>query len=100
MDQDRRTQRYRSSDVLSDSGSFSDLLLPPALVQALATADFLRPSPVQKAAIPLGRAGCDLIVQAKSGTGKTAVFAVLLLEKVHQEASTPQVAVCCTRKWW
>lgn len=88
---DNRTQRYRSSDVQSDAGSFRDLLLPAPLVQALAAAGFQRPSPVQKAAIPLGRTGCDMIVQAKSGTGKTAVFAAILLDRVSLDISAPQV---------
>jgi len=86
-----RTQRYRTEDVQSDAGSFTDLLLPQPLVQALAAAGFVRPSPVQKAAIPIGRVGTDLIVQAKSGTGKTAVFATILLDRVDLEVSTPQV---------
>ncbi len=87
---DRRTYRYRSADVLSDVGSFADLLLPPPLVAALAAAGFERPSPVQKAAIPIGRVGSDMVVQAKSGTGKTVVFAALLLERVLLDVHTPQ----------
>jgi ATP-dependent RNA helicase DDX20 len=93
--QELRTQRYRTEDVQSDAGSFSDLLLPQPLVTALAAAGFQRPSPVQKAAIPIGRVGTDLIVQAKSGTGKTAVFAAILLERVDLEVATPQVCLCC-----
>lgn len=91
-----RTQRYRTEDVQSDAGSFTDLLLPQPLVQALAAAGFVRPSPVQKAAIPIGRVGTDLIVQAKSGTGKTAVFATILLDRVDLEVSTPQVSLWTT----
>lgn len=91
MEDDRRTQRYRTTDVQSDAGSFSDLLLPQPLVSALAAAGFLRPSPVQKAAIPIGRVGTDLIVQAKSGTGKTAVFTTILLDRVSVDIATPQV---------
>jgi ATP-dependent RNA helicase DDX20 len=91
MEDDKRTQRYRTTDVQSDAGSFNDLLLPQPLVSALAAAGFQRPSPVQKAAIPIGRIGSDVIVQAKSGTGKTAVFATILLERVSLDISTPQV---------
>lgn len=77
--------------MTSDAGSFADLLLPPPLVVALAAAGFSRPSPVQKAAIPIGRVGTDLIVQAKSGTGKTAAFAAILLDRVALDVTTPQV---------
>jgi hypothetical protein len=80
--------------VQSDAGSFSDLLLPQPLVHALAAAGLVRPSPVQKAAIPVGRVGTDLIVQAKSGTGKTAVFATVLLDRIDVAVSTPQVGGC------
>ncbi|WIA31432.1 hypothetical protein OEZ86_002330 [Tetradesmus obliquus] len=93
MQDDKRTQRYRTTDVQSDAGSFNDLLLPQPLVSALASAGFQRPSPVQKAAIPIGRVGSDVIVQAKSGTGKTAVFATILLERVALDTSTPQALV-------
>jgi len=85
------THRYRTSDVSSDASSFDDLLLPKPLVQALAAAGFQRPSPVQQLAIPLGLVGTDLIVQAKSGTGKTCVFAVIALQRVQLDVSTPQV---------
>jgi ATP-dependent RNA helicase DDX20 len=71
----------------SSTSTFADLLLPPPLVSALLAAGFARPSPVQEAAIPLGRARCDLIVQAKSGTGKTVVFAVVALERAMAAAS-------------
>lgn len=50
-----------------------------------------RPSPVQTAAIPIGRLGADLVVQAKSGTGKTLVFSILCLDKIRTEVATPQV---------
>lgn len=56
-----------------------------------------RPSPVQTAAIPLGRLGADLIVQAKAGTGKTLVFGTICLEKLQPEVALPQVPLCCSR---
>jgi hypothetical protein len=91
-------ERERTDDVRSEAESFADLLLPPAMVAALAAAGFVRPSPVQAAALPPGRAGGDLIVQAKSGTGKTAVFAAIALERLRPDVRTPQArwrGVCC-----
>ena len=41
---------------------------------------FVRPSPIQLAAIPNAKIGLDMIVQAKSGTGKTCVYVVTALE--------------------
>jgi ATP-dependent RNA helicase DDX20 len=84
-------QRYRSNDVVSEMASFEDLLLPAQLVPCLAAAGFARPSPVQAAAIPVGRVGRDMIVQAKSGTGKTLVFSVLCLDKIQVDSGLPQV---------
>jgi ATP-dependent RNA helicase DDX20 len=83
----------RTLDVLGDAPSFADLLLPTATVHALRAAGFLRPSPVQQAAIPLARLGADLIVQAKAGTGKTLVFAVAAAERVDGANCLPQVLI-------
>ena len=47
---------------------------------------------MQQAAIPLARAGSDLLVQAKSGTGKTAVFGVACIEHVNTGNNLPQVS--------
>ena len=81
----------RSDDVLSQIRSFEELLLPHYLLQGLNSLGFVRPSPVQQAATPLARLGADLVVQAKAGTGKTVVFAVVCVEKADTNASIPQV---------
>lgn len=87
--------RWRTSDVLGSSGSFNKLALPFPLRRALALAGFKTPSPVQESAIPLARLGSDLVVQAKSGTGKTLVFAVACLERVDVSCGDPQALVVC-----
>ncbi len=69
--------------VDSDGVSFADLLLSAPVLRGLSDAGYARPSPIQLAAIPLGRFGVDLVAQAKSGTGKTCVFAVLALEALR-----------------
>ncbi|MEW5310630.1 MAG: hypothetical protein WDW38_002409 [Sanguina aurantia] len=86
--------RVRTSDVLSDNAkSFEDLLLSPALISSLKLSGFTQPSPVQQSAIPLGRIGSDLIVQAKSGTGKTVAFAVICLLRVKAAVTLPQALI-------
>ncbi|GIL45497.1 hypothetical protein Vafri_2724 [Volvox africanus] len=85
--------RARTEDVVSDAASFRELMISDPLVHSLVKAGFERPSPVQKAAIPLGRIGTDLIVQAKSGTGKTVVFAVICLERIKPELSSTQALI-------
>eukprot|EP00958_Prasinococcus_capsulatus_P002231 scaffold201_cov405-Prasinococcus_capsulatus_cf.AAC.55 len=70
------------------------LLLRGREQDGLARAGFVHPSPVQAAAIPAARYGGDVIVQAKAGTGKTLVFAVVGLERLRKlELRQPQVLV-------
>ena len=75
--------RARTDDVIVASEKetrFTSLFLSPRVTEGLSAAGFVRPSPIQLKAIPLGRCGLDMIIQAKSGTGKTCVFAVVALE--------------------
>ncbi|NXF10579.1 DDX20 helicase, partial [Smithornis capensis] len=87
--------RFRTRDVLVPGGpsDFGSLLLSPPVLAGLEAAGFLRPSPVQLKAIPLGRCGLDLIVQAKSGTGKTCVFATIALDAVLLESPATQILI-------
>ncbi|KAI1231079.1 hypothetical protein IHE44_0008525 [Lamprotornis superbus] len=87
--------RFRTRDVLVPGGpsDFGSLLLSPPVLAGLEAAGFHRPSPVQLKAIPLGRCGLDLIVQAKSGTGKTCVFATIALDAVLLESPATQVLI-------
>ncbi|CAH8485473.1 unnamed protein product [Schistosoma turkestanicum] len=79
--------------VNSRNTLFVDLQLSTPVLHGLHDAGFIRPSPVQVKAIPLGRLGMDLIVQAKSGTGKTVVFAVVILEAINVKRPTIQALV-------
>ncbi|NXA05329.1 DDX20 helicase, partial [Sapayoa aenigma] len=87
--------RFRTRDVLVPGGpsDFGSLLLSPPVLAGLEAAGFLRPSPVQLKAIPLGRCGLDLIVQAKSGTGKTCVFATIALDAVLLQSPATQILI-------
>ncbi|EEY66882.1 DEAD/DEAH box RNA helicase, putative [Phytophthora infestans T30-4] len=59
---------------------FRDLPLHADVGHALTTMLFRRPSPIQLHALPVAMFGNDVIGQAKSGTGKTAVFGVAAIE--------------------
>ncbi|XP_022070352.2 probable ATP-dependent RNA helicase DDX20 [Acanthochromis polyacanthus] len=86
--------RKRTDDVLLSEGiDFGSLLLSPAVLDGLSAAGFQKPSPIQLKAIPLGRCGLDLIVQAKSGTGKTCVFCTVALDSLVLENPATQVLV-------
>lgn len=68
---DVNNETWRSEDVIIDSGiEFKSLQLKDEILEGLKQCGFLRLSPIQQHAIPLGRCGLDLIVQAKSGTGE------------------------------
>ncbi|KUF92295.1 Major Facilitator Superfamily (MFS) [Phytophthora nicotianae] len=70
-----------SSDTAASSATtFSDIPLHGDVGRALTAMRFLRPSPIQLHALPVTLFGNDVIGQAKSGTGKTAVFGVTAIE--------------------
>ncbi len=62
------------------AGAFADLGLRPELLEALAGLGYEEPTPIQAEAIPPLVAGRDLLGQAATGTGKTAAFALPLLQ--------------------
>ncbi|MBM4319179.1 MAG: DEAD/DEAH box helicase, partial [Deltaproteobacteria bacterium] len=61
--------------------SFTELDLSRPVLQALSDLGYETPTPVQATVIPLMRSGLDLIVQARTGTGKTAAFGIPLAER-------------------
>ena len=63
-----------------DPTTFADLGLRPELLAALAALGYEEPTPIQREAIPPLLAGRDLLGQAATGTGKTAAFALPVLQ--------------------
>jgi ATP-dependent RNA helicase RhlE len=70
--------------------SFSDLDLLEPLQRALAAEGYAAPTPIQAAAIPPLLAGHDLLGIARTGTGKTAAFALPLLQRLAAARRPPQ----------
>jgi ATP-dependent RNA helicase RhlE len=70
--------------------TFTSLGLIDPLLRTLETLGYQTPTPVQKQAIPAVLAGRDLMAAAQTGTGKTAGFALPLLQRLVMEG--PQVA--------
>ena len=66
---------------------FNGLGLSPALLDTLASLGYEEPTPIQREAIPPLLAGRDLLGQAGTGTGKTAAFALPLLQRLHDGRS-------------
>ena len=75
--------------------SFDDLPLSDPMRAALALAGYTQPTPVQAGLIPLALQGLDLVGQAQTGTGKTAAFAIPILERLQprKESRGPQALI-------
>jgi len=70
--------------------TFADLGLSDPILRAVAEAGYEAPTPIQARTIPPLLAGRDLIGQAQTGTGKTAAFAIPMLEKLDLTRSEVQ----------
>lgn len=68
--------------------SFAELGLLPELLRAVAEEGYTEPTPIQSQAIPLILQGRDVMGGAQTGTGKTAGFALPLLQRLARHAST------------
>ena len=66
--------------------TFQDLQLLPQLLRAVDDMGYEVPSPIQAQAIPPVLAGRDLIGCAQTGTGKTAAFAIPILQRLSRRA--------------
>lgn len=69
--------------------SFQSLGLSPSILSTLAKLNYLKPTPIQQAAIPAVFANKDLLAGAQTGTGKTAAFALPLLQKIADSKLNP-----------
>ena len=72
---------------------FAALGIDPAILRSLDDLGFEEPTPIQVAAIPLLLEGRDLIGQAQTGTGKTAAFAIPMLQRIDTNMQRPQAMV-------
>jgi len=77
-------------NIVEDAGGFADLALAPELLHALSGLGYEEPTPIQQAAIPPLLEGRDLVGQAATGTGKTAAFALPVLQRVLREGGRPE----------
>jgi ATP-dependent RNA helicase DeaD len=75
------------------STDFAGLALRPELLNALSALGYEEPTPIQREAIPPLIEGRDLLGQAATGTGKTAAFALPLLQRLVPGADAPAALV-------
>ncbi|CAD0097781.1 unnamed protein product [Aureobasidium mustum] len=89
----------KGSYVGIHSTGFRDFLLKPELLRAITDCGFEHPSEVQQECIPQAILGNDVICQAKSGLGKTAVFVLATLQQMEPiEGETSVLVMCHTRE--
>ncbi|XP_060802407.1 probable ATP-dependent RNA helicase DDX20 isoform X1 [Amyelois transitella] len=89
----------RTRDVqISYNITFDNMLLAQETLNGLKKSGFFKPSPIQLHGIPLGKCGFDLLLEAKSGTGKTAVFSIIALEKIEPKKGLQVVILAPTRE--
>jgi ATP-dependent RNA helicase DeaD len=70
------------TDDDTDASGFAELGLAPGLCRTLSGLGYEEPTPIQRAAVPPLIAGRDLVGQAATGTGKTAAFALPVLQRI------------------
>lgn len=81
------------STTVTTSKTFTDFGLSEPTLRALEEMGYEKPTPVQEQTIPLALSGRDLVVQSRTGTGKTAAFGIPLAEKIDAEDKVVQALV-------
>jgi len=88
------TQEYDVTDI-----SFSSLPLAKGQLDNLGSLGYHQMTAIQVAALPLALAGADLVAQARTGSGKTAAFALPLLARLNpRDFGTQALILCPTRE--
>ena len=86
------------SDQTPFPEEFAALGVRPSILRALAQEKFITPTDIQRMLIPRALAGVDILGQARTGTGKTAAFAIPIIQKVQREGATQALILVPTRE--
>jgi ATP-dependent RNA helicase DeaD len=87
--------RKSKETFMENTIKFSDLGISEEILRAVEEMGYTQPSPIQAQAIPFVLEGRDLIGQAQTGTGKTAAFAIPIIDLVDPEFNKPQAIILC-----
>jgi ATP-dependent RNA helicase DbpA len=74
---------------------FKSLSLAPELLEVVMSMGFTQMTPVQAACIPLLLKGRDIVGQSQTGSGKTAAFALPILQNIRLDQRSPQALILC-----
>ncbi|XP_067396429.1 probable ATP-dependent RNA helicase DDX56 [Emydura macquarii macquarii] len=91
-DADPGRQRHAHKLQMAEPGlSFAHMGLDGRLLQAIAELGWAKPTLIQEKAIPLGLEGKDLLARARTGSGKTAAYAIPLIQHLLHVKMSPSV---------
>ncbi len=79
-----RARFIANNPIVNENEGFGALGLHPSLVSAVVALGYEEPTPIQREAIPKLIAGSDVLGQAATGTGKTAAFALPMLNRIGE----------------
>ncbi|KAI0465218.1 Suppressor of the cold-sensitive snRNP biogenesis mutant brr1-1 [Komagataella kurtzmanii] len=96
--EDGKEANKKGSYVGVHATGFQDFLLRPELTRAIRDCGFEHPSEVQQVCIPQSILGNDVLCQAKSGLGKTAVFVLSTLQQLDPSPGEVSVLVICNTR--
>lgn len=88
-------KEVKGTYVSIHSSGFRDFLLKPEILRSIVDCGFEHPSEVQHECIPQAVLGMDVLCQAKSGMGKTAVFVLATLQQLECVENQVSVLVLC-----
>lgn len=93
----KHTKKEKENDERAGRG-FQDFGLKDFVLKGIKEAGFSTPSPVQSQSIPIILKGRDLIAQAQTGTGKTAAFAIPILNALSRNKEIEALIITPTRE--
>jgi len=95
----KKKEGVKGNYVSIHSSGFRDFLLKPEILRAIGDCGFEHPSEVQHECIPQAVLGMDILCQAKSGMGKTAVFVLATLQQLEPvDGQVSCLVMCHTRE--
>jgi ATP-dependent RNA helicase RhlE len=74
--------------------SFNDFGLVEPITRALASENYITPTPIQAQTVPVAMSGRDVVGIAQTGTGKTAAFALPILSRIVAQRVRPERRAC------
>jgi ATP-dependent RNA helicase DeaD len=93
-----QTDGIGADEETPQAGGFGDLGLAPEVLAALDVLGYEEPTPIQVQAIPILLGGQDVIGRAATGTGKTAAFALPLVQRIDPEGGVQALILAPTRE--